>query len=172
MPTCTVELYDGTTRPGSASLSPGSPDVATFQIASLAVGSHAITAFYEGDSNFQGSTSSALNQAVSYGVKQAAVANAAGKLAAAVQLQGASGNNLSSSRVPMTALRIVDSNSQTVKTLNAPFTLTTAGPAGFVGGVYIYATSTSTSTSLPRGTYSLVYQAGTDPTTHSMPFSF
>jgi len=58
---------------------------------------------------------------VAYQVQQAA-ANAAGKLAASVQLQDSAGLNVSSSSIPLTALRVVNSGGQTMKTLNAPFT--------------------------------------------------
>ena len=60
-PTGTVEFFDGTTDLGSGMLSGG---VATFSIAALSVGNHAITAQYFGDDNFSGSTSTATAQTV------------------------------------------------------------------------------------------------------------
>jgi len=60
-PTGTVELFDGATELGTASLNSGS---ATYSTAALAVGSHAITAQYLGDGNFNGNTSPVVSQTV------------------------------------------------------------------------------------------------------------
>ena len=60
-PSGTVEFFDGTTDLGPGMLSGG---VATFSIAALSVGNHAITAQYFGDDNFSGSTSTATAQTV------------------------------------------------------------------------------------------------------------
>jgi hypothetical protein len=64
-PTGTITIKDGTTTlwTGSLSGTPGS-DQATFTTSSLAAGSHALTAIYGGDTNFSGSTSSAVTQNV------------------------------------------------------------------------------------------------------------
>ena len=56
-PTGTVTFMDGTATLGTGILSAG---VATYTTSSLAVGSHSITAAYPGDSNFSGSTSTAV----------------------------------------------------------------------------------------------------------------
>lgn len=61
-PTGTVNLFDGATNLGSSSLN--STGIATFSISTLTVGTHSITATYNGDSNFSGSTSSVLSQVV------------------------------------------------------------------------------------------------------------
>jgi hypothetical protein len=61
-PTGTVTFMDGSTPLGSATIKNGS---ASFSTKSLTVGSHNITAVYGGDSNFVGSTSTVLTQAVS-----------------------------------------------------------------------------------------------------------
>src|SRR5712692_8323205 len=62
-PTGTVTFKDGATTLGTGTLSSG---VATFSTSALSVSGspHSITAVYAGDSNFSGSTSSALSQAV------------------------------------------------------------------------------------------------------------
>jgi len=61
-PTGTVTFYDGTTALGSAAtLTSGT---ATLQSSSLAVGSHAITATYSGDSNNVTSTSNPIMQVI------------------------------------------------------------------------------------------------------------
>ncbi|MEI6042799.1 MAG: M4 family metallopeptidase [Chloroflexota bacterium] len=61
LPSGTVYFYDGTTLLGSGNLSGG---LATFSTSSLTIGSHNITAVYNGDSLFQGSTSTILAQAI------------------------------------------------------------------------------------------------------------
>jgi Bacterial Ig-like domain (group 3) len=61
-PTGTVEFFDGVTELGTGSLNKSG--LATFTTSTLAVGSHSITAEYEGDSNFNGSTSAPLSQTV------------------------------------------------------------------------------------------------------------
>ena len=59
--TGTVTFFDGSTTLGTGTLSGGA---AVFSTSSLAVGTHSITAVYGGDSNYIGSTSSALIQNV------------------------------------------------------------------------------------------------------------
>jgi hypothetical protein len=64
-PTGTVTFLDGTTTLGTGTLN--SSGVATFSTSTstpLTVGTHSITAKYDGDSNFTGSTSTALSQVV------------------------------------------------------------------------------------------------------------
>ncbi|WBP85190.1 Ig-like domain repeat protein [Kitasatospora cathayae] len=54
VPTGTVSFFDGATLLGTATLAGG---VATFTTSALGVGSHALTAVYGGDTDFNGSTS-------------------------------------------------------------------------------------------------------------------
>ncbi|HEX4054593.1 MAG TPA: Ig-like domain repeat protein [Tepidisphaeraceae bacterium] len=61
-PTGTVTFMDGATTLGTGTLN-GS-GVATFSTSALALNGHSITAVYGGDTNFTGSTSSALTQTV------------------------------------------------------------------------------------------------------------
>jgi hypothetical protein len=61
IPSGTVSFNDGKTLLGTGTLSSGT---AQFSTSSLAVGSHSITAVYGGDTNFTGSTSSAVNEVV------------------------------------------------------------------------------------------------------------
>lgn len=62
MPTGTVSFYDGTTLLGSSALSGGT---ATFSAASLAVGTHSLTAWYGGGGGFNPDTSAAVPVTVS-----------------------------------------------------------------------------------------------------------
>jgi hypothetical protein len=61
-PTGTVTFFDGKVMLGTSGLSSGG--TATFTTSSLAVGNHLIFARYNGDSNFNASTSAALTQTV------------------------------------------------------------------------------------------------------------
>ncbi len=64
-PTGTVAFYDGSTMLGGGTLSVvNGADQTTFATSSLVVGSHAITAVYNGDTDFTGSTSPGLTQKV------------------------------------------------------------------------------------------------------------
>ncbi|MDF3294442.1 Ig-like domain-containing protein, partial [Streptomyces sp. RB6PN23] len=60
-PTGTVSFFDGATLLGTGTLSGG---VATFSTTTLATGSHSLTAVYNGDTNFSGSTSPVDTQTV------------------------------------------------------------------------------------------------------------
>lgn len=66
----TVTFKDGATTLGTGTLA---SNVATFATSALSVGSHSITAVYAGDSNYNGSTSSALTQTVNKGNTTTAV---------------------------------------------------------------------------------------------------
>ena len=63
-PTGTVTFFDGGSSLGSANLSGAA---AQLTLASLTAGAHSITAKYNGDSNFAGSTSATLTQTVNQG---------------------------------------------------------------------------------------------------------
>lgn len=63
-PTGTVIFKDGSTVLSTVTLSPAGQ--ATLSTSSLAAGAHSITAIYSGDSNFNGSTSATLSEAVQY----------------------------------------------------------------------------------------------------------
>jgi hypothetical protein len=62
IPTGTITLNDGTAALGTATLD--ASGTATYTNATLAAGTHPITAIYSGDGNFFGSTSNVLSQAV------------------------------------------------------------------------------------------------------------
>jgi hypothetical protein len=68
--TGTVTFKDGATTLGTGTLAGNS---ATFSTSALSVATHSITAVYAGDSNYNGSTSSALSQVVNQGSTTTAV---------------------------------------------------------------------------------------------------
>src|SRR5205807_1517456 len=61
---CREGFYDGTTKIGSGTLDTATGTTASYSLHTLSVGSHPITATYNGDGNYNTSTSSALNQVV------------------------------------------------------------------------------------------------------------
>jgi hypothetical protein len=72
-PTGTVSFYDGTTNIGNSNLN--SSGVATLTTSTLAVGTHSMTATYNGDSNFASSTSPVLYQVVQGAIASLSPAN-------------------------------------------------------------------------------------------------
>jgi hypothetical protein len=60
-PTGTVQFFDGATPLGTVALGSGTASLTT---STLAAGAHSITAIYSGDTNYAGSTSSAVTQTV------------------------------------------------------------------------------------------------------------
>ncbi|MER6334871.1 Ig-like domain repeat protein, partial [Streptomyces sp. NPDC001034] len=73
VPTGTVSFFDGATLLGTGTLSGG---VATLTTSALAVGAHALTAVYGGDTEFTGSTSPVDSQSVVKGSSSTAVSTA------------------------------------------------------------------------------------------------
>lgn len=72
-PTGTVTFFDGTTKLGTSSLNASGE--ATFTTSTLTLGTHNITATYNGDSNFEPSTSSPVSQLVQGAVAQLSAAS-------------------------------------------------------------------------------------------------
>jgi len=78
IPTGTVTFLDGATALGTRTLSlVGGFDQASFTTAALSVGSHSITAFYSGDPDFAGSSSTALAQTVGQASSSTTIASSA-----------------------------------------------------------------------------------------------
>ena len=63
-PTGTVTFKDNAVNIGTCAAQPVAANVATCSISTLSVGSHPITAVYNGDGSFNGSTSNTVNQVV------------------------------------------------------------------------------------------------------------
>jgi hypothetical protein len=76
-PTGAVQLFDGASPIGSGSLNGGNPPSFSITVSTLSIGNHPITAVYAGGSNFSGSTSSVLNQAVNKDPTTTTVASSA-----------------------------------------------------------------------------------------------
>ena len=74
--TGSVVFFEGTTQIGVSSLTNGQ---AQWKLSALSVGTHAITAVYQGDSKNNQSTSSALNQVITGGVQFPIIAAANGQ---------------------------------------------------------------------------------------------
>lgn len=70
--TGTVTFRDGLTTIGTGTISGG---VATLNVSNFAVGTHSLTAIYNGDVNFSASTSSAVSQVVNQGTTTSSVSS-------------------------------------------------------------------------------------------------
>ncbi|HVS34636.1 MAG TPA: Ig-like domain-containing protein [Gemmataceae bacterium] len=93
-PTGTVKFVQGSTVLATESLSSGwASSQATFTSSTLAVGDHDITAVYQGDSNFAGSSSAALDMVVNPIMVTNVNDNGAGSLRAAITAANAAGGN-------------------------------------------------------------------------------
>jgi hypothetical protein len=73
-PTGTVTFQDGATSLGTSGITNGQ---ASFTTSSLAVGSHSVTAAYNGDGNFNGASSAPVTQAVNKAASSTSVASSA-----------------------------------------------------------------------------------------------
>ena len=73
-PTGTVTFQDGATSLGTSGITNGQ---ASFTTSSLAVGSHSVTAVYNGDGNFNGASSAPVTQAVNKAASSTSVASSA-----------------------------------------------------------------------------------------------
>ena len=73
IPTGTVTYFDGKTQIGTSTLD--GLDLTSFNISTLTIGSHNITAVYSGDTKFLGSTSNIVVQKVDYDTKTSLTSN-------------------------------------------------------------------------------------------------
>jgi hypothetical protein len=148
MPTGTVTFLDGTTTLGTAQLNANG--VATFSTASLAGGTHLISASYGGDNK----DSSSVSQPVSVVVSQSSVSIATTTTLSASATQVATGQSVTftasvspqaGSNVPTGTVTFLDGT-------------TTLGTSSLNGS----ATATFTTTNLASGTHSIVASYGGD----------
>ena len=165
-PTGTVAFADGGTPIsgcGSVTLSAGT---ATCQVSYTAAGSHAITAAYSGDSTYAASTPTALTQQVAYKVQplysQTSPSNSGSTVPVKIQLLNAAGTNLSAAGIKVTVTGLSPSPAPG-KAPAGTFTFLTLdqGPG--------YQLNIKT-TGYPKGTYTLSFTAGGDPTVHTAKF--
>jgi hypothetical protein len=117
--------------------------------------------------NVGNSSTSDDSYSVAYRTQDSASAKH-GTLTAVTQLQDYSGRNVSASTVGVTAIDIVNSAGTPVMSLGTAFTFSTKKTHGFAGSTYQVSINVS---SLSPGTYSLRYQAGNDPSTHTLTFT-
>src|SRR6266511_3395156 len=153
--TCTAQPVNTTTG------------TATCTVTYTAVGSHTIVATYSGDFFYQGSTSAALVQNVTYAIKvlydQTKVNNSGASVPIKVQLADASGTNLSSASIVLTVTGLSPDPAPEVPP-SGTFTFTNL--TGFGPG-YVFTVKT---TKYPNATYTLSFTATGDPVTHTVKF--
>jgi hypothetical protein len=144
-PTGTVQFFNGTTSLGTATLSGG---VATLATTALTVGTDSLTAQYQGDTNFTGSTSTAVTQTVT-------------QSGAAVTLTVTKTNPVAFEAVQFTATVASASSSTNTPTGTVLF----FSDGTLIGsGILSSGSATLTTTGLPVGDQSItaVYQGDTN----------
>src|ERR1035438_956863 len=120
--TGTVTFLDGSTTLGTGTISNGK---ATYSISALAVGTHSLTAFYGGDSNYNPSTSLAVTQTVN-------------KASSSVALSSSANPSVYGASVTFTATVIPSAATGTVTFKDGS---TTLGTGTISGGTATYGTS-------------------------------
>jgi len=171
-PTGTITFQDGSNVLSTTPVS--SAGQATFSTNSLSVGSHSLLASYSGDTNFQAS-SGTLVQQIAYGIcalyDQTRSVNSGATFPIKLYLCDANGNDVSTSNIVLHATAVtnvsgysgpVESPGNANPDNDFRFDIT-QGPTGG----YIFNVRT---TGLATGTYSLQFTAGADPTSHSVNF--
>jgi hypothetical protein len=171
-PTGTVTFKDGTATLGSSGLSGGQAALAT---ASLAVGSHLISAAYGGDTNFSASTSEVLTQNVTYNIcllyDPTKSKNSGAAFPIKLQLCDVGGRDLSSLGIVLHAAGIktvsdVTGTAEAEGNANPDNDFRFDSSLGSAGG-YIFSLSTK---GLTSGTYNLRFTGTGDPVIHSVEF--
>jgi len=166
-PTGTVAFSDGGTPiAGCGSVTVSSTGTTTCLVPQTAVGSHAITAAYSGDTIYAASTSTGLTQQVAYKVVLQYDSTRANKSGVTVpvniQLLNAANTNLSVPGITVTVTGLSPSPAPgTAPTGTFTFTFLRQGPG--------YQLNVET-TGYPAGTYTLSFTAGSDPTIHTAQF--
>ena len=172
VPTGTVAFQDGTTTLGTTPLN--SSGSATITASSFAVAAHPITATYSGDSGFFTSSGS-LTENVSYAVRplydQTRSVPSGAVFPIKVYLSDASGNDVSSTAVPLHATRITSLSGYSAST-TSPGSANPGGNFRFEAalgpaGGYILNLNTA---GLAPGKYSVQFTAGSDPLPHALNF--
>ena len=173
-PTGSVDFIDETTGKdlGSANVEAvGGSYQAILTNVVLPLGTHNILATYSGDGTY-GFSSASMNQTVAYGTKllfhNTKPVHSGAALPIKLALTNASGADISSSNIAVTAISLVGPNGNSV-TLKAEGNSNPnnvfrydASPGGY--------TFNLNTKGLAAGTYTFYYKAGNDPTEHSLTF--
>jgi Domain of unknown function (DUF4082)/Bacterial Ig-like domain (group 3)/Bacterial Ig-like domain/Bacterial Ig domain len=133
-PTGQVTFMDGATTLGTGTLSGG---VATFTTSALSAGTRSITAVYNGDSNYGGSTSAVLSQVVNQGSTSVALASSANPSTFGQSVTFTATLTVASGGTPTGQVTFMDGT-------------TTLGTGALSGGVATFSTTT-----LSTGTHSI-----------------
>jgi hypothetical protein len=168
--TVTLLGSNGSVTSGSGVIGSDGSFSASLNTAALPAGSYTIQYSYAGDANFQGSSGTATLQ-VTYAVKNlfplSRPIHAGAALPVILQVNDASGNNLSSAGLTVTAVSLIGPNGQ----IYTPQPKGRANPGNVfrhVGPDYVYILNTR---DLPAGTYTLLVKVGNDPVLHAVTFT-
>jgi Big-like domain-containing protein/NHL repeat-containing protein len=173
VPTGTITFQDGATTLGTSPLN--SSGSATLTASSFAVAAHQITATYSGDSGFFASNGS-LRENVSYAIRplydQTRSVPSGAIFPIKLYLSDVSGNDVSSTAVPLHATRITSVSGYSAST-TSPGSANPGGSFRFEAalgpaGGYILNVNT---TGLVPGAYTLQFTAGSDPLPHALNFA-
>jgi len=171
-PTGSITFHDGSSPLATVPVSTSGQ--ATLSSATLAAGSHSLTASYGGDTNFKAS-SGTFSQQVAYGIcvlyDQTRSVNSGATFPIKVYLCDVNGNDVSSSGIVLHATGITNVSGfagpvQSPGNANPDNDFRYDSTLGPSGG-YIFNLSTA---GLTTGTYSLQFTAGADPTPHAVSF--
>jgi len=144
-------------------------------VSSFAVAAHQITATYSGDNGFLGSNGS-LTENVSYAIRplydQTRLVPSGAIFPIKLYLGDASGNDVSSTAVPLHATRITSASGYSAS-MTSPGSANPGGSFRFEAalgpaGGYILNLNT---TGLASGSYTLQFTAGSDPLPHALNFA-
>jgi hypothetical protein len=141
----------------------------TLNTSALPVGSYTIQYEYAGDANFamsQGSGTLMVSYAINLLYDTSNPVHPPAALRVKIEVTDASGNNLSSANLTVTAIALVDANGNT----STPHSKRNANPDNVfrqVGHHDLYVLDTN---GLTAGNYTLLVQVGDDPVLHALPF--
>jgi predicted secreted protein len=154
--TGTVTFLDGTTQIGTGAV--GAGGVATFATSALAQGSHSITAQYGGDSNYTGSTSTAVTQVV----------NAAAPIGTTTALSASATTATFGTNITFTAtvssMSAISKKAQISAAITGTVTFLDGSTPIGTGSVGTNGVATFSTTALAVGSHSITAQYGGDST--------
>ncbi len=167
--TVTLIGASGSVASGSGVIGSNGSFTATLNTTALAAGSYTIQYSYAGDANFQASNSSGTLH-VTYAIKILShlswPVQSGAVLPIRLQVVDASGHNLSSANLTVTAISLIGPNGRTY-TPHAEDRATASNVFRYVHGGYVYDLDTP---GLPAGRYTLLVKVGNDPVLHPVCF--